>query len=140
MASRGESFGNVRHALHVDRLGHHPMRTALTRDRKICSNLGAAFCRCISFNVAEWDMSTIEWHPQPGPNRVYALMDKAGNLHIIDGRRHQQLSTWTWQELSKSSEAMLASPRSPSLSWSPDGTQLAVLAPGLTALITFGQK
>ena len=69
-------------------------------------------------------------------------MNDLGSLFIIDSCKHQQLAVWTWPELLHS---MLPAPTSitearlVTLLWSPRCSQLAVLARGLTALITFGE-
>ena len=88
---------------------------------------------------AEWDITTIVWHPTPALSRTYAIADKAGSVHIIDSCTHRQLSKWAWQELAPGTYIISNMGRVPSLRWSPDGSQLAVLANKAAAIITYAQ-
>ena len=95
---------------------------------------------------AKWNLQGVAWHPAPQHCLIYAVLNDKGSLIIMNGFAQQQLAYWSWQELSRgafptriySQKACQAQ-----LMWSPDGTQLAVLAPGFTTMITwitFGQR
>lgn len=90
---------------------------------------------------AAWNLGSVAWHPGPTSSHLYAIMNDQGSLFLMNGSIHQQLAQWTWQELSGSQHPACPSieaARLVRLRWSPDGLQLAMLACGHTALISYG--
>ena len=88
---------------------------------------------------AEWDITTIAWHPSPALRHTYAIVNRAGNVHIIDGSPHRQLGMRIGRELAPGLCGDFDLRRSQPLRWSPDGSQLAVLADTTAAIITFAE-
>ncbi len=87
--------------------------------------------------VSEFDLKTrgalsadsIAWHPTLKAAKIYALLvDRpTAAVHLIDMRRHCRPVTWTSEELAYILlKGSLTSVR-PSIAWSPDGRQLAVV-------------
>lgn len=109
------------------------------------SDIDVAACSChkqlVATGGAAWNLWGIAWHPSPGSSHIYAIMNGQGSLFLMNGSAHQQLAQWTWQELSGSqhpARLSVSMARLVRLQRSPDGTQLAVLALGHTALLSFG--
>lgn len=100
-------------------------------ERNVCS------MRTVAASDAEFRMASIAFHPHPSCHRIYAVADTAYSIHLIDGYAHRRMQVWTWQQLSQQ-PGEYSGKFAVQLKWSWDGSQLAVLAPGLTALITFG--
>ena len=96
----------------------------------------------VALKSSQWNLQGAAWHPGPSSRQIYAVMNDEGSLFLVNGFTHRLLAQWTWQQLSGGNLPALASVKEArliELLWSPDGTQLVVMARGLTALISFGQ-
>ena len=81
----------------------------------------------------------VAWHPALQYRQIYAVLNEKASLFIVDGLAHKLLAQRSWQEISRSASPTCISSREAckvKMLWSPDGTQLAALAHGFTALVS----
>ena len=79
---------------------------------------------------------TMAWHPaRVKSSAIYVLAEshEAGGVHLIDARLHRRLMTWT----SKHLEHIFSTKHPPTLAWSSDGLQLAVVSYAGTVILSF---
>ena len=100
---------------------------------------GARTClsQAIASSQVAWCMGSIAWHPSQA-GRIYAIAQVDGTVNLMDGRSHRCLRAWSWAELSQQ-QAPFTAPQI-DLTWSPDGSQLAVAATGVTAILSFASS
>ncbi len=107
------------------RLPHHLWHAEILVDAHDCCNREAAS------SLKAWCMDSIAWHPSPISRRMYAIAREDGAVYLMDGRGHKCLRVW-------SAEQLHMPPGEPDvrLTWSPDGSQLAVAAWGRTTFLS----
>ena len=76
-------------------------------------DFAALSCQCTSTGLH------LAWHPRLCDKLAYAVFDDRRVVHMVDGRNHKHLWSWT---LPDDDESLCES-----LQWSPDGMHLAVL-------------
>ncbi len=76
--------------------------------------------------AGELSADSIAWHPTLKAAKIYALVENgpAAAVHLIDMRRHCRLVTWTSEDLAS---ILPKGSGRPSIGWSMDGKQLAVV-------------
>ena len=83
-----------------------------------------------------WQLDSIAWHPTPASRRLYAIADEDCTVCLVDGCYHKPLRSRSAQELGIKDSSM-DDYWEPLLRWSPCGSQLVVMAPGLTTFLCF---
>ncbi len=108
-------------------LPHHLWHAEIEVHVHACCNQEAAS------SLKAWCMDSIAWHPSPISGRMYAIAREDGAVYLMDGRGHKCLCVW-------SAEQLHMPPGEPNvqLTWSPDGSQLAVAVWGRTTFLSFG--
>ncbi len=80
---------------------------------------------------------SVAWQPSLRSAAIYALAEKKANaaIHLIDARRHCRLTTWTSGNLARIFQEPIDLDH-PSLAWSCDGKQLAIITQSGTAILS----
>ena len=81
----------------------------------------------------ELNVANVAWHPSPSAE-MYALLDRDQYLHLISGKTHSRLTSWTADSIFGFHEAGF---RNQTLEWSPDGSQLMVASGGASKAAVF---
>ena len=94
----------------------HPLWHALV-------NTAMPTCRVIRF--LKGACGAFAWHPSPSLSFIYAVASCAGEVLLVDGKQHQVVQEWEWQDISQSPFWDYAD-SGIKLSWSSDGSWLSV--------------
>ena len=95
--------------------------------------------RAVASSPVAWLMDSIAWHPSPTSRCLYAIAQADSTLHLMDGCHHRCLRAWSWAELSEQPAPADESPNDLplELTWSPEGSRLAVAGSGMTIIVCF---
>ena len=80
----------------------------------------------------EWTFDSIAWHPSPLASHVYVISNISTGVHLMDGLAHKPIICWPWDVIFPAGPLP---PKRVALQWSPDGSQLAVVAEAFCASI-----
>lgn len=86
----------------------------------------------------EPSIAHLAWHPHENAC-IYAVGDRQGGLHVVDGQASRFLHSWTGAEMGSPDARGLTSPKKCSccLAWSHDGHRLAASLNGVNAVLRF---
>ena len=115
---------------------HVDQSTALHDEWQSC-----LFCP-VEEACSAWLPQSISWHPCPGKYTIYAVADTEHSIFLIDAQHRACLKMWSWEALIEMSgdtpeEVHHEHDESLRLTWSPNGSQLAVAAANHLVVLTF---
>ena len=90
-----------------------------------------------------WLPQTITWHPSSGKHTLYAIANSEQHICLIDAQHRACLKMWQYKDLLEMSGGLSESmdhelDGAMSLTWSPDGAQLALACCNRLLVLMFG--